>query len=279
MAYTPELPLALIAGTGELPSLILQARNAIDAPTYIIAIKDQTPATLTEHHPHGWFRIGAVGAMLEALHAQNITQITMAGRITRPSLPHLFPDSEGRALLKALGGSLLTGDNQLLSRIIAFLEERGVQVVGAHEIAASLTVPASILTTTAPEPLHYEDARTAIALLQSLAKFDVGQAVIMQAGCVLGIEGAEGTHALIERCAPFINPHERSALLVKLPKAQQDLRADMPSIGLNTVQALHKGGYGGMFIAADHTLLLGKEAMIMRANHDKLFIEALALPS
>jgi DUF1009 family protein len=279
MVYAPDQPLALIAGTGELPELILEARAASGASTYIIAIKDQTPTSLTAHHPHGWFRIGAVGAMLEELRAQGITQLAMAGRITRPSLPHLFPDAEGRALLKALGGSLLTGDNQLLSRIINFLEARGVQVVGAHEIGASLTVQANILTHTKPDPLHYEDARTAIALLNAIAAFDVGQAVIMQAGCVLGIEGVEGTHALIERCAPFINPHERGAVLVKLPKASQDLRADMPSVGIHTLHALAKGKYAGLFIAAEHTLVLGKEAMIAQANHDKLFMEALALSS
>jgi UDP-2,3-diacylglucosamine hydrolase len=279
MAYAPEQPLALIAGTGDLPQLMLQARDSAGAVTYIVAIKDQTPPALTAHHPHGWFRIGAVGAILDALRNQGITQIAMAGRITRPSLPQLFPDSEGRALLKMLGGSLLTGDNQLLSRIIAFLEMRGMEVVGAHEIAASLTAQVGILTHPHPHPLHYEDADKAMKLLHAMAAFDVGQAVIMQSGCVIGIEGAEGTHALIERCAPFLTAGERGAVLVKLPKACQDLRADMPSVGAHTVEALVQGGYAGMFIAAGNTLLLGREAMIAQANRDNLFIEAITLSS
>lgn len=273
--YSANEPLAIIAGQGALPHLIL--RNRANLPNYIIAIKDQTPQDIVNGVAHEWFGFGEIGKMLQFLQKNNITQITMAGRLVRPSLSAIKPDEKGVELLKTLGGSLLRGDNGLLSNIIAFLEKHNVSVVGAHDICKDLLAENGCMTATQPMEENEKDFLVAKELLQAISPFDVGQAVVLQAGVVLGIEGPEGTAALIERVALLRNDSEIKPILVKLPKYKQELRADMPAIGIDTVQAMHQAGFAGAYLAANKTLMLDKIQIVNQANQLNLFISGVGI--
>ncbi len=270
-AFDPSAPLAIIAGTGDLPRQILSARQAEGHENFILAIEGNTPETLLDGVAHQWFRIGAVGQAVEALRDRDITQLVMAGNIQRPSLKQIMPDALGAKLLKKLGMGLLAGDDRVLSIIVSFFEEQGFQVLGAHEVCEHLLASHGLLTQAKPDAQALKDKEQAIALLQDLAPHDVGQAVIVQHGYVLGIEAVEGTAALIERAATLSKGD--GGVLVKMPKAAQELRADMPAVGVDTVKALAEAGFSGMFVGANTTLMLGKEAMIAEADALSIFIE------
>jgi UDP-2,3-diacylglucosamine hydrolase len=268
--YQASEPLAIIAGLGELPHLILQARAGL--VNHIIAINDQTPEIITQNNQHGWFRIGAIGEMLSYLKKHNIKQITMAGRITRPAFSAIKPDEKGIELLKMLGASLFRGDNGLLGNIIIFLENHGVEVVGAHHICADLLAELGCMTELQPTIESVNDFNLGLDLLKTLSAFDMGQAAVVQGGAVLGVEGLEGTAALIERAGEVQHQIEIKPILVKLPKNAQELRADMPAIGVQTINALQQYGFAGAYLAANKTLMLDKAKIIERANEAGLFI-------
>jgi hypothetical protein len=273
--YRKQEPLAIIAGKGNLPHTLVQARIQAGLPTYIMAIEGTTPPELTRLAPHAWMKIAAVGHAVEQLRAWGVTQLVLAGGMQRPALKDLVPDALGRELLKRLGGSLFSGDDALLRTIMRFLEEQGFRMVGAHDICASLLTPQGILTRAKPDKSMQKDKEMGLAVLASLSPYDIGQAVIVQQGQVLGIEGREGTAALIARCTTL--KEGAGGVLVKTSKHRQELRADMPAVGVDTITALAGGGYGGLFLGADVTLMLGKEAMIAAADAGGLFIEGVAV--
>jgi DUF1009 family protein len=273
--YVEGEPLGIIAGQGALPHLIVGKR--VNLPNYIVAIKEQTPQNVAEVAPHEWFGFGEIGKMLSYLQKNNITQITMAGRLTRPALSAIKPDEKGVELLKTLGGSLLRGDNSLLSGIIGFLEKHNVRVVGAHEICRDLLADIGCMTQTQPLEDNERDFLLAKDLLQAISPFDIGQAVVMQAGVVLGIEGLEGTATLIERTATLRHESPTKPILVKLPKTAQELRADMPAIGVDTVKAMREAAFAGAYLAANKTLMLDKLQIIAQANQDGLFISGVKI--
>lgn len=275
--FDPSSPLAIIAGTGDLPVHIIEARNAAGYNSFIIAIEGNTPEALVADMPHLWCRIGAVGKAIDALREQGIEQLVLAGNIKRPSLKSIMPDALGAKLLKRLGVGMFAGDDRILSIIVNFFEEQGFHVFGAHDVCHTLAAPQGIITTHQPSVQDKQDIQQAIALLSDLSAHDVGQAAIVQQGYVLGIEAVEGTAALIERAAKL--SQGEGGVLVKMPKAGQELRADMPAVGTDTIHALHEGGFHGLAIGANATLMLGKEAMIAQADAFGIFIEGFAIPS
>ena len=274
-AYHADEPLALIAGAGSLPEQILTARSQANQQTYLLAIEGTTPPALTALAPYAWCRIAAVGQAVEQLREWGVSQIVMAGSMKRPSLRDLVPDELGKKLLKRLGGSIFSGDDALLRTIMNFLEEQGFHVVGAHEICTSLLTPKGTLTRAKPNRTALKDRDLGLRILHALAPFDVGQAVIVCQEHVLGIEGREGTADLIARCAALKDG--TGGVLVKTAKAGQELRADMPAVGMDTISALIEGGYAGMSLGAGESLMLGEQAMIQAANKAGLFIEGIAI--
>ena len=107
-------------------------------------------------------------------------------------------------------------------------------------------------------------------LIDSISKYDIGQSVIISANRVLGVEGPEGTDSLIKRCSQM--SYEEKPILVKIPKLQQDIRVDLPTIGLNTIELLISSGFSGLAIKSELTIILEKNKVISLANKNNLFI-------
>ncbi len=273
VAYNPDAPLAMIAGGGDLPRQIMQARQH---DLFMIAIIGQTPPALTQECDHIWCQFGDVGKALDALKQRDITQLVMAGSMKRPSLRGLIPDAAGRALLKHLGSAMIAGDNRLLEKVMLFFEQQGHVLVPVQDICEALQVNEGVLTVKHPHAGHQKDAECAKKILASLSPYDIGQSIILADGHVLGIEAVEGTAALIARCIAL---RETGGILVKLPKLTQDTRADMPAIGVETIDALAAGRYDGAYIAANATLMLDRDAVIAQANAAGLFIKAIRMVS
>lgn len=269
--YKPEEKLALIAGRGALPDHIIEARHAEGRDVVIVVIEGQTSDDyLAKDADMIHCRFGEVETLISALRERRITQVVMAGQMQRPSLRDIRPDAMGRKLLMKLGGGLFAGDDALLSRITTFLEEQGFRVVGPDAICGSLLTPTGCLTETKPDAQSQEDAQFAARLLRDLSRYDIGQAVMVHQSQVLGIEAVEGTTALIARCGQYQTEH--GGILVKTPKQGQERRVDLPAAGVETIRQLAAGGFHGLYLGANETLMLGREAMVAAADHHGLFI-------
>lgn len=264
-------PLGILAGGGSLPLTLAEACRAERRPYLIMTFEGSADMAAFEDHPHHSARIGAVGEVMQHLRQAEIQTLVLAGHMRRPSLASLKPDAEGKRLMARLGRKLFSGDDALLSALVAFLEEEGFRVIGAEEVTQSLLTPKGALSRMRVDTQARSDIALGLQAARQLGSLDIGQAVIIENGYVLGVEAAEGTDALIQRCAGLMQEAKR-AVLIKAAKPGQERRADLPSAGLATLEALRAANMLGLAVEAGNSLLLGREAMVAYANeHGLLF--------
>lgn len=274
-------PLGILAGGGELPIYVVAECIAHNRPYLVITFQDQpqphwpTP-TVIDNDRIVQLPLGAVGRVIKTLHNAGVTEVVMAGNLERTSLFSLKPDWHG---LKILTGALLGHDDALLRRVMLTLEDHGFVMRGAHEVSPDLLTPLGVLTKAQPLRTQKADIAHGLRLAAWLGSADVGQAVVIKDGVVLGLEAVEGTDALIVRCAALRGEHNSGGVLVKVAKPQQDARADLPTIGETTLKLLAEYRFDGMALEAGRTILLGRDACVTMANRAGLFIEGSALPA
>lgn len=267
--------LGIIAGGGRLPLQLMECCQSSGRPFFVVVLEGIADSEAFAAVPHAVVRLGAVGESLAHLKKAGAQELVLAGRVKRPSLASLRPDMVGAKLLGRLGAAFFSGDDALLKAVIAFLEEEGFGVVGADEVMGSLLAPLGVLGSIAPDGRAEADIAQGVKVATTLGALDVGQAVIVEHGYVLGVEAAEGTDGLIARCAG-LKREGKAGVLVKLKKPAQDARADLPSIGPETVEKLAAAGFCGIAVASGGSLILDKAATIARADALGLFIVGVA---
>jgi hypothetical protein len=191
--------------------------------------------------------------------------------VRRPSLLGLRPDAEGARLLARIGRAAFAGDDGLLAAVVKVFSEEGFRVIGAHEILSEALGPAGLLSRAAPDALAMADIQRGIAVTRALGAVDVGQGCVVQQGIVLAVEAAEGTDAMLSRCAPLAWPGP-GGVLVKLVKPGQDRRADLPTIGPDTIRGATSAGLRGVAFEAGGTILARRDAAIAEADAAGLFL-------
>lgn len=274
MSRVPNLsPIALIAGTGSLPHLLVDVFKAQNHPFVVLALKNQAEDHLVEENPHLWISFGEIGKALAYLKENKIKRIVMAGAVSRPALSDIKADWEGVKWLARLAKKAL-GDDSLLKALIELIEECGYQIVAPDQILAELLAPEGQLTSVVPDDQAWRDIGRGLDVLSALGPVDVGQAIVVQENLVLGIEAIEGTDALIKRVNSLQRPG-RGGVLVKITKHTQDHRVDLPTIGPETIRRASQSGLRGIAIEAGKTLLLNREETLALAEEKKLFLVAL----
>lgn len=263
--------LGIIAGSGRLPLQLVETCRSTHRPFFVLAFENATDLAALGPVPHAVVRLGAVGEALAHLRKANATELVLAGRIARPSIASLKPDLTGAKLLARLGASFFSGDDALLRSVIAFLEVEGFKVVGVNDVMHDLITPFGQLGSVKPDERSEADIVLGLRIARQLGQLDIGQAVIVENGYVLGVEAAEGTDALIERCAAL--KREKSAgVLVKICKPGQEARADLPAIGPSTIEKIAACGLKGVALEASASIILDRPAAIARADALGLFM-------
>jgi DUF1009 family protein len=172
---------------------------------------------------------------------------------------------------------MLGGDNTVLSGTIKLFETKGIEVVGAHQIAPSLLAPAGRVGALAPGAKDLAGIRQAFLACKALGAFDIGQGAVAEGGRVVAVEGLEGTDEMLARISSLraagrLSPKGRNGVLVKAMKPGQDMRADLPAIGPKTVENVAAAGLVGVALEAGSTLILEREATIAAAKRCKVFL-------
>ena len=246
--------LALIAGRGALPGQVAAAQ---DTPPLVCALEGQPPDTLT---PDITFSLETLGTLLVTLCERGVTEVCLAGAITRPALDPARLDAETAPLVPLLTQALQEGDDGALRAVLALFEKTGFTVRAAHDLAPYLIAPPGVLSARAPDAQIRRDADRGGDVLAALAPLDVGQACVVAMGQVLAIEAAGGTNWMLETLPD--TGLGAYAVLVKGAKAGQDRRADLPTIGPDTVRAAAKAGLSAIVIAAGDVIVLDREETI-----------------
>ncbi|WP_420394056.1 LpxI family protein [Acuticoccus sp.] len=271
-------PLAILAGAGALP---WEAASALAArrPVVVFAVEgeaDDGPPGV-ETHRVGY---GEVGRLRRLILERGCGEVLMLGAIrARPDYARILGDVDTLKLLPRLLRAAIGGDDAIVRKVIALFEEEGVRVVSVAEAVPELMAPAGALGRHRPREDHLADIDVGARFLEAAASFDVGQAAVVVAGRVVAVEAAEGTDAMLARCAELRRARRfagarGAGVLVKRAKEGQDMRADVPAVGAATLAGVVAAGLGGMALEAGRTVLAERAAMIAAADRAGAFVIA-----
>ena len=276
LAPAPEAlpPLGVLAGGGALPRLVVEACLRVRRSVHVIGFAGHAVAEDYRDCPFTLVRLGAMGRVLRILKRLAIDHIVMAGHVRRPSLLELRPDTTALAFLMETGARSL-GDDGLLATLICWLESRrGFTVLGVEALLGPMTHPIGPLGACRPDDAAVRDIEKGRAVLAILGAADIGQALVVQDGLILGIEAVEGTDALLRRCAALRRPGP-GGVLVKMRKPGQERRADLPVIGPETVRVAASAGVSGIALDAGGSIVLEQAETVGLADARRLFLYAM----
>ncbi len=257
-----------------MPALLIAACEAAARPYFVIAIEGQADSAAIAAAPHARLRLGAADEAAKLLRHEQVGEVVFAGQVRRPSLREIRPDWRAtkimlRAAIRALG------DDGLLRAIIREFERGGLRVVSVQSILGDLMIGPGPLGKHRPDRQASLDIRRGVEVARGLGRLDVGQAVVVQQGIVLGVEAIEGTDELIARCRA-LHREGPGGVLVKIKKPGQDRRVDLPTIGIKTVNNVQAGNLRGIAAEAGGALILDRVAVAAAADAAGLFVIGIA---
>lgn len=290
--------LALIAGQGALPGSVAAAQST---PPMICALAGFIPDGLT---PDRVFRLETLGTLLLELGQAGVTDVCFVGGIRRPAIDPKLIDAETAPLVPVVMQAIQSGDDGALRAIMGLFEQTGFKIRAAHELAPSLLPPTGVLTKAQPSDVDIADANRGADIVKALGAVDVGQACIVASGQAIAIEtvsgtdwmlqsllvpppapdagasvfdivddlmglgwAAEGSEGMIRRDPSL----PEGGLLFKAPKPDQDIRADLPTIGLDTVKLAAEAGLRGIVVQSGGVIVLDQLAVVQACDLTGLF--------
>jgi DUF1009 family protein len=269
-------PLGIIAGRGPLPSVLAEAALARGVRFHVVGIRGEAAQEI-ERFPHTWIKWGEVGKLFRALDSNGCGDLVIIGGVNRPDLAELRLDAGAIKALPFILSLAKGGDDHVLSRIVRYFEEKGYRVHGAGDVAPELLAGEGVLGAKAPSAEDRADIESGFTVVQELGRLDIGQAAVVAGGHVLAVEAAEGTDAMLDRCAELRATGRNTrrvpaGVLVKAPKPGQEERIDLPTIGPETVRKAAAAGLAGIAVVAGRALIAERNATIAAADKLGLFL-------
>ncbi len=268
----------LIAGNGRFPFLLLEAARARGLRVVVAAIREETEPEMEEwaaRDPEGvrvfWLSLGELSRLIETFQREGVREAVMAGQVKHKQIfSSIRPDWR---LAKLLLNLRTRNTDMLLGAVAKVLEDEGIRLMSSTAFLEPMLAPAGVLTARAPDAGEIEDITYGLRVARGVAGFDLGQTVVIAAGACVAVEAMEGTDATIARAGELIRgmADEASTLsrrltVVKVAKPQQDMRFDVPIVGLPTVEAMRAAGASCLCVEAGRTLLFDREGMVRAAD-------------
>jgi len=276
-ATSGEAPLAMICGGGSLPLAVADSVAARGRKVLLFPLRGAADPAAFAGREHTWVHLGQFGTVARIARAQGCRDIVCLGSVVRPSFWQLRPDFFTLKVLPQVARAFRGGDDHLLSSVGRVIESHGFRMLGAHEVAPEILVPAGTLGGTAPGERDRADIALGLDYLRAAGPFDIGQAVVVANKHILAVEAAEGTDRMLARVAELrvegrIRASAGSGVLVKAAKPAQDRRFDLPSIGPHTVAGVARAGLAGIAVMAGETIVAEPETLIEAADRANIFV-------
>lgn len=269
--------LALIAGNGVIPRQIADALETAGRDFRVIAIKGEADEETTRkaNMELGWGEIGRLYAFLNKTGCEEV--LLIGGVSKRPDFLSFFSDFGTLKRMPAIIRALTGGDDSLLTKVIRLFEEEGFLVVGIKDVAPQLLASSGVLGRVKPSKADWRDLGLALQATERLGELDIGQAAVAVGDRVIALEGAEGTDAMLRRCAELkssgrVRARGRAGVLVKTAKPNQDLRVDLPTVGPITIDLALAAGLSGIAVEAQGALIADKADTLKKADEAGLFV-------
>jgi DUF1009 family protein len=270
--------LAAIFGNGDLP--IILSQQLIQDKTPFIAICFDTDNYRKIHSLKSGnlvFHLSSIDIkqIIFYIAKHNVSQAVICGGVRFKGLESIkVPFSKILYLIYAFF-SYNKGDNFLLNVAAKMLKAQGVNLIGVHEIIPQILTKQIDNINLSLASSYHKNIKLGVNILNYNSLFDIGQSVVVQDGRVLGVEAVEGTDALITRCGMLKNDLKQKPILIKMPKIGQNMKLDMPTIGLQTIQNLVNGGYAGLVVKNESLIFLDKERCKELLKQNEMFLKVL----
>ena len=259
----------VISGEGKLPKLVINKLKTKKNHYFELSLIKETSCSKNNIK---YVKYGNIVSELIKLKKKGFNKILMAGSLKRPKINEIKPDINSIKLLpKFIKKILEGGDNNLLKFVIKELENLGFVIISLKKVVPDIFLGKGNQTKVKITKINFEDIKKGIKILKSNSKFDIGQSIIIQQGSVIAIEAAQGTDNLIKQSYPFIKS-VKQAVLVKMVKSNQDIRVDLPTLGMKTVKNIKKYSLCGIAYSSDLTVILEKKKVIDYCERNKIFL-------
>ncbi|HEV2103137.1 MAG TPA: UDP-2,3-diacylglucosamine diphosphatase LpxI [Candidatus Acidoferrum sp.] len=264
----------LIAGNGRFPFLVLESARSQGIEMAVIALKEEASPELEKVAKRlHWVSLGELSKAIELMQSEGVKQAVMAGQVKHNKIfSSIRPDWKLAKLLFALPRK---NTDSLIGAVAKVLEEEGIHLVDSTLFLKPLLPEAGVLTRRAPSAQEAADMEYGLGIARHIAAKDIGQTVVVAENACVAVEAMEGTDETIARAARFANG--RPLVVVKVSKPGQDMRFDVPVVGLPTVESMKMAGATALAIDANRTLLFDREKLIAMANDAGIAIQAFPL--
>ncbi len=254
---------AIIAGNGSFPFLVLDAARDQGIDPLVVAIKEETLPEIAEKTSSlHWLSLGEVSKLLELLSAEGIQKVVLAGQVKHAQIfSSIKPDG---LVSRALAGLHRKNTDALIGAFVRMLEGRGIRVVDSTLFLKPLLAEAGSMTRRAPDESERSDIAFGREMAKKIAGLDIGQTVVVAERAVVAVEAMEGTDRVIERAATLSNG--RRLVVVKVSKPKQDMRFDVPVIGLRTIEVMQRSNASVLAVDAGKTLLFERPRLLEAAD-------------
>jgi DUF1009 family protein len=260
--------IGLIAGKGQFPLLFAQAAREHGARVIAAAHRNETDPSLAElvHEIH-WIYVGQLGKIIRIFKDAGVRRAVMAGGITRGRLFREFrPDLRALAVVRRAGAGQ---DDRLLQAVAAEFEAEGITIAPSTLFLDELLAPAGKLGKRSPTQVDLMDIDFGFRIAKEIGALDIGQTVVVRRQVVVALEAVEGTDECIRRAGALAGP---GTVVVKVSKPNQDLRFDVPAVGLDTIQAMTEARAAVLALEAGKTLTFDRDQMLAAANRSKIAV-------
>jgi DUF1009 family protein len=261
----------LIAGGGQFPLRIAEAARKKGHRVVVVAHQGETDPALEESVDETvWIKLGQLGHLIRALKKRKVRRAVMAGTITKKRMfENILPDIKGLMVMSKLA---VFHDDDILRAVAAEMAKEGIEIVGSAGYVPELLAPAGCLTRRRPSKTEEDEIRFGWSIAKELGRLDIGQCVVVRKKTVLALEALEGTDQTILRGGRLAG---EKAVVVKVSKPNQDLRFDVPSVGLDTVRVMAEVRAAVLAVEAGKTLMFDRAEMVSYADGQGICITSL----
>jgi UDP-2,3-diacylglucosamine hydrolase len=273
--------IGLIAGNGSFPLLVLDAARAQGFDVIVAAIKEEASPEIDQHGATAvhWLSLGELSRLIETFQREGVHRAVMAGQVKHKQIfSSIRPDWKLAKLLLSLG---TRNTDSLLGAVANTLAEEGITLENSTSFLEPLLARAGVLTRRPPAPQEKKDIEYGRAVARHLAQYDIGQTVVVAESACVAVEAMEGTDAAIARAGEIMrslagdaSTLARELTVVKIAKPNQDMRFDVPVIGVKTIEAMRQAGATCLALDAGKCLLLDGNAIILAADSAGITIVA-----
>ncbi len=259
----------LIAGNGQFPFLVLQSAREQKIDVVVVAIKEETfPEIESQGYPVHWLGLGQLGKLIRVFHEAGVTQAIMAGQVKHVQIfSSSIPDL---TMIRMLAGLRQRNTNALIGGIARILDEAGIRLVDSTIFLKPHMAPEGLVTARGLNAQEREDVDYGRPIAHRIAMMDIGQTIIVRDKAVVAVEAMEGTDAAIRRAASLADSQKLT--VVKVSKPKQDMRFDVPVVGISTLETMAECGATALALDANRTLIFDREKFIALADKNSIAV-------